>query len=60
MITLLSSQRGRPAGMLAVTLALSVAWVALAHASPARANIKAGQIFTPNTYPRTITAFFAR
>jgi methionine-rich copper-binding protein CopC len=59
MTTLLSSRRVLAACLLAGTLALSVAGVASAHASLARANIKAGQIFAHNTYPRTITAYFA-
>jgi hypothetical protein len=41
MITLLSSRRVLAACLLAGTLALSVAGVASAHASLARANIKA-------------------
>jgi methionine-rich copper-binding protein CopC len=47
------------AGLLAGMLTLSVAGVASAHASLVRANIKPGQVFAQNAYPRTLTAFFA-
>jgi methionine-rich copper-binding protein CopC len=44
---------------LAAGLTLPLAGVASAHASLVRANIKPGQVFAPNAYPRTLTAFFA-
>jgi methionine-rich copper-binding protein CopC len=44
---------------LASALALPFAGVASAHASLVRANIKPGQVFAHNAYPRTVTAFFA-
>ena len=47
------------AGLLAGMLMVSVAGVASAHASLVRANIKPGQVFAHNGYPRTLTAFFA-
>ena len=47
------------AGLLVGTLTLSLAGVASAHASLVRANIKPGQVFAHNAYPRTLTAFFA-
>ena len=47
------------AGLLAGTLTLSLAGVASAHASLVRANIKPGQIFAHNAYPRLLTALFA-
>ena len=52
-------RRALSAGLLAGTLTLSVAGVASAHASLVRANIKPGQVFSHNGYPRTVTAFFA-
>ena len=52
-------RRALAAGLVAGTLTLSVAGVASAHASLVRANIKPGQIFAHNAYPRTLTAFFA-
>ena len=52
-------RRALAAGLLAGTLVLSMAGVASAHASLIRANIKPGQIFAHNAYPRTLTAFFA-
>ena len=45
--------------LIAGALALPFAGVALAHASLVKANIKAGQVFAHNAYPRTVTAFFA-
>lgn len=38
---------------------MAVASVALAHASLVRANIKPGQVFAHNAYPRVVQAFFA-
>ena len=56
-------RRALAAGLLAGTLTLSAcvvrANVASAHASLVRANIKPGQIFAHNAYPRVLTAFFA-
>ena len=52
-------RRALVAGLLAATLMLSLTGVASAHASLVRANIKPGQIFAHNAYPRTLTAFFA-
>ena len=52
-------RRALAAGLLAGTLTLSVAGVASAHASLVHANIKPGQVFAHNAYPRTLTAFFA-
>ena len=52
------SRRALAAGLLAGALTLSVAGVASAHASLVRANIKPGQVFAHNAYPRTLTAFF--
>jgi methionine-rich copper-binding protein CopC len=52
-------RRALAAGLVAGTLTLSVAGVASAHASLVRANIKPGQVFAHNAYPRTLTAFFA-
>ena len=52
-------RRALAAGLLAGTLTLSVASVASAHASLVRANIKPGQVFAHNAYPRTLSAFFA-
>jgi len=43
----------------AALLVLAASGVALAHASLTSANIKPGQVFTANTYPRTLTGFFA-
>lgn len=40
-------------------LVLSAAGVASAHASLVSANIKPGQVFTHNRYPRALTGFFA-
>jgi len=44
---------------LAGAVAFSMSGVAFAHASLVRANIKPGQVFAHNAYPKTITAFFA-
>jgi methionine-rich copper-binding protein CopC len=52
-------RRALAAGLLAGTLVLSMAGIASAHASLVRANIKPGQVFAHNAYPRTLTAFFA-
>ena len=52
-------RRALAAGLVAGTLTLSMAGVASAHASLVRANIKPGQVFAHNGYPRTLTAFFA-
>jgi methionine-rich copper-binding protein CopC len=52
-------RRALAAGLVAGTLTLSMAGVASAHASLVRANIKPGQVFAHNAYPRTLTAFFA-
>ena len=52
-------RRALAAGLLAGAVALSAVGLASAHASLVRANIKAGQVFAHNAYPRTITAFFA-
>ena len=52
-------RRALAAGLLAGALTLPFAGVASAHASLVRANIKPGQIFAHNAYPRTLTAFFA-
>jgi methionine-rich copper-binding protein CopC len=52
-------RRALAAGLLAATLVLSMAGVASAHASLVRANIKPGQVFAHNAYPRTLTALFA-
>lgn len=46
-------------GALAVIIILSVAGIASAHASLVRANIKPGQVYASNAYPRVLTAFFA-
>src|SRR5579884_4464455 len=59
MIAVLSFRRLAVACALAGALALPFAGVASAHASLVRANIKPGQVFAHNAYPRTITAFFA-
>lgn len=40
-------------------LTLSLTGVVSAHASLVKANIKPGQVFAHNKYPRTITAYFA-
>ncbi len=47
------------AAVVAGALALSAAGVASAHASLTSANIKPGQVFPHNGYPRTLTARFA-
>jgi copper transport protein len=47
------------AGLLASACLLLAVGLASAHASLVKANIKAGQIFALNAYPRTLTAFFA-
>ena len=52
-------RRALAAALLAGALVLSMAGVASAHASLVHANIKPGQIFAHNAYPRTLTAFFA-
>jgi len=52
-------RRALAVGLLAGTLVLAMAGVASAHASLVRANIKPGQVFAHNAYPRTLTAFFA-
>lgn len=54
-----TARRFLVACFLAGALALPFAGVASAHASLVRANIKPGQVFAHNAYPRTITAFFA-
>lgn len=59
MTTLLSSRRFIVAALLAGALALPFVGVASAHASLTHANIRPGQVFARNAYPRTITAFFA-
>ena len=46
------------AGLLAGALILPVAGIASAHASLVGANVKPGQVFAHNGYPRVITAFF--
>src|SRR5438034_8085461 len=52
-------RRALVAGLLAGALVLPFTSVASAHASLVRANIKPGQVFAHNAYPRTLTAFFA-
>src|SRR5437773_9198717 len=52
-------RRALAAALLAGALMLGVAGIASAHASLVRANIKPGQVFAHNAYPRTLTAFFA-
>ena len=59
MIRTLSPRRLIAAGLLAALAALPFAGIASAHASLVRANIKPGQVFAHNGYPRTITAYFA-
>ena len=59
MTKLPASMRFVAACALAGALALPLAGVASAHASLVRANIKPGQVFAHNAYPRTLTAFFA-
>lgn len=51
--------RAVAAAVLAGALVLPFAGVASAHASLVRANIKPGQVFAHNAYPRVLTAFFA-
>ena len=59
MIAGLSFRRLAVACTLSGVLALSFAGVASAHASLVRANIKPGQVFPHNAYPRVLTGFFA-
>jgi methionine-rich copper-binding protein CopC len=59
MSAFLSSRRVLGAGLLALVLVLSAASGASAHANLVRANIKPGQVFAANAYPRVLTAFFA-
>jgi methionine-rich copper-binding protein CopC len=56
---LFSSRRILGAGSLALVFVLSAAGIASAHANLVRANIKPGQVFAANAYPRVLTAFFA-
>lgn len=59
MIARVSIRRLALAIFLTGGLALPFAGVASAHASLVKANIKPGQVFAANKYPRTIVAYFA-
>ena len=59
MTTRLASTRVALAAGAAGALILSATGVASAHASLTSANITPGQVFPHNTYPRTLTGFFA-
>ena len=52
-------RRALVASVSATALTLALSGVASAHASLTRANIKPGQVFAANKYPRTITAYCA-
>ncbi len=59
MITRLAPVRVAGAAGAAGVLILSATGVASAHASLVRANIRPGEVFAANAYPRTLTGFFA-
>ena len=59
MIHVVSPRRLIAAVALAALGVLPFAATASAHASLVRANIKPGQVFSHNGYPRTVTAYFA-
>ena len=59
MTTRLAPTRVALAAVAAVALILSATGVASAHASLNHANIRPGQVFAANAYPRTLTGFFA-
>ena len=54
-----ASRRTPVALLAALALSLTSVGLASAHASLVAANIKPGQVFAHNAYPRTLTAFFA-
>src|SRR2546427_6140075 len=59
MLTRLAQRPLRVACLAAIPLLLVGPGTVSAHASLVRANIKPGQVFAHNAYPRTLTAFFA-
>lgn len=59
MTTRLAPPRVALAALAASALILSTTGSASAHASLDHANIKPGEVFAANTYPRTLTGFFA-
>jgi methionine-rich copper-binding protein CopC len=59
MLTRLAQRTLRVACLAAIPLLLVGPGTVSAHASLVRANIKPGQVFRHNAYPRTLTAFFA-
>lgn len=59
MIHSLLSRRLLAATVLTGLAVVPFAGLASAHASLVRANIKPGQTFAHNAYPRTVTAYFA-
>ncbi len=59
MTTRFAPTRVALAAVAAVALILSATGVASAHASLNHANIRPGQVFAANAYPRTLTAYFA-
>ncbi len=59
MTTRFAPTRVALAAVAAVALILSATAIASAHASLTSANIRPGQVFAANTYPRTLTGFFA-
>jgi len=59
MTTRLAPTRVALAAVAASALILSATGVASAHASLTSANIKPGQVFATNTYPRTLIGRFA-
>ena len=59
MASISSPVRLAAAGALVSATMCCATGVASAHASLVRANIKPGQVFAHNKYPRTLTAYFA-
>jgi len=59
MTTRFAPTRVALAAVAAVALILSATGIASAHASLDHANIKPGEVFQANAYPRTLTGFFA-